>query len=135
MRFNAPNLRSQHFTGQYTIPAGVAIFVEIYSLHRSPECYPNPEEFNPDNFLPERVRERHPYAFIPFIAGPRDCMGILHIQIYSLQEMNGDETLHLSSLKCKERTTISRLFYRTHQVSVEEKLLFGPSHTIEPFKK
>jgi hypothetical protein len=46
------------------------------------------------------------------------------------QEINGDETLHLSSLKCKERTTTSRLFYRTHQVSVEEKFLFGPTPTI-----
>jgi len=74
---NAPNLWSQCFTGQYTIPAGITIYIQKYSLHRHPECYPNPEEFNPDNFLPERVRERHPYAYIPFSAGPRNCIGML----------------------------------------------------------
>jgi cytochrome P450 len=76
---NAPNLRYQYFTGQYTIPAGVTATIHIHALHRNPECYPNPEEFNPDNFLPERARERHPYAFIPFSAGPRSCIGMLHI--------------------------------------------------------
>jgi cytochrome P450 len=76
---NAPKLRSKYFTGQYTIPAGITIFIQIYMLHRNPEFYPNPEEFNPDNFLPERVRERPPYAYIPFSAGARNCIGMLHV--------------------------------------------------------
>jgi len=87
---NAPNVRSQHFTGQYTIPAGVTIYVQMYCLHRNPDCYPNPEEFNPDNFLPERARERHPYAYIPFSAGPRNCIGMLtYINIQSSRNKPG----------------------------------------------
>ncbi|GFG33106.1 hypothetical protein Cfor_04652, partial [Coptotermes formosanus] len=69
--------------GQHTIPAGVTVFIQIHCLHRNPECYPNPEEFNPDNFLPETVRDRHPYAFIPFSAGPRRCLG----EKYAIVEM------------------------------------------------
>jgi hypothetical protein len=45
------------------------------------ECYPNPEEFNPDNFQPETAREKYSYGYIPFSAGPRNCIGMLHIRL------------------------------------------------------
>lgn len=44
-------------------------------IHRNPEIYPNPEVYDPDNFLTEKCANRHYYAFIPFSAGPRSCVG------------------------------------------------------------
>ncbi|KAF7277733.1 cytochrome P450 4g15 [Rhynchophorus ferrugineus] len=58
------------------LPAGATIVVAQFKVHRSQEQYgPNADVFDPDNFLPERASNRHYYAFIPFSAGPRSCVG------------------------------------------------------------
>lgn len=63
------------FTDEYTIPAGTTAMIVTYMLHRNPEVYPKPEQFIPERFLPENSYGRHPYAYIPFSAGPRNCIG------------------------------------------------------------
>lgn len=59
----------------YVIPRGATVTVTTYKLHRNPLIYSNPNVFDPDNFLPERQANRHYYAFVPFSAGPRSCVG------------------------------------------------------------
>ncbi|XP_024085651.1 cytochrome P450 4g15-like [Cimex lectularius] len=57
------------------LPAGCTATIGTFKLHRRPDIYPNPEEFDPDRFLPENSTSRHYYSFIPFSAGPRSCVG------------------------------------------------------------
>lgn len=58
-----------------TIPKDTFIIMSIHNLHRNPKFWgDHPNEFNPDNFLPERIAERHPYAYLPFSGGSRNCI-------------------------------------------------------------
>nr|QQL12335.1 cytochrome P450 CYP4CJ5 [Aphis craccivora] len=60
---------------EYQIPPQSVVAVIPYLLHREEKHFPNPSTFDPDRFLPENSINRHPYAFIPFSAGPRNCIG------------------------------------------------------------
>lgn len=61
----------------WTIPAGTEIVIPIFKLHRNKAIWgERSEEFDPDNFLPERCAKRHPYAYIPFSGGIRNCIGM-----------------------------------------------------------
>ncbi|RLU15861.1 hypothetical protein DMN91_011617 [Ooceraea biroi] len=63
------------FLETYLVPAGTEVYVDIIHLHKNPDFWPNPEVFDPDRFLPEHVQNRHPFAYIPFSAGSRNCIG------------------------------------------------------------
>ena len=57
------------------VPKGSSVLVVPWLLHRHPRIWDRADTFNPERFSPERARGRHPFAYIPFGAGPRICLG------------------------------------------------------------
>jgi cytochrome P450 len=61
--------------GGYRIPAGADVMICPYTLHRHPGFWPDPDQFVPERFAPSSPPPAHRYAYIPFGAGPRVCVG------------------------------------------------------------
>ncbi|KAH8252936.1 hypothetical protein KR032_002757, partial [Drosophila birchii] len=61
---------------KYVIKKGMRIIIPAGAMHRDERLYPNPDTFNPDNFSPERVKERDSVEWLPFGDGPRNCIGM-----------------------------------------------------------
>jgi len=59
----------------YLIPAGSILQVNLQLLHHDPRFWENPEVFDPERFTLERSADRHKFAYLPFITGPRKCIG------------------------------------------------------------
>ncbi|XP_053563158.1 LOW QUALITY PROTEIN: ultra-long-chain fatty acid omega-hydroxylase-like [Bombina bombina] len=65
------------------IPKGNTCLISIYGSHHNPTVWPNPEVYDPYRFDPDKFEERSSHAFIPFSAGPRNCIG----QNFAMAEM------------------------------------------------
>lgn len=59
----------------YKVPNGTTIAIMIYTIHRDSSIYPKPDEFNPNRFDIDNISSIPAYAYIPFSAGPRVCIG------------------------------------------------------------
>ena len=61
--------------GGFPIAARTDVFISPYTLHRHPDFWNAPEEFQPARFAGIDAKERHRFAYIPFSVGPRHCIG------------------------------------------------------------
>src|SRR5271168_5070422 len=61
--------------GDLAIPRGSTVVVFIYGVHHSPQHWENPESFHPERFTKANEKLHRPFAFLPFGAGPRGCIG------------------------------------------------------------
>ncbi len=59
----------------YPIAKGSTIAISTYVMHHDPKLYADPGRFDPDRFSPENEAKLTKYAYLPFGAGPRVCIG------------------------------------------------------------
>lgn len=57
------------------VPAGASIGIWLFSMGYNPEVFPDPLRFNPDRFMIDARTNKNPYEYVPFSAGPRNCIG------------------------------------------------------------
>ncbi|XP_040061990.1 cytochrome P450 3A24 [Ixodes scapularis] len=58
------------------VPKGCVVAVPVYSMHYDPEYFPDPTTFDPNRFSDENIDSIRPYTYLPFGAGPRNCIGM-----------------------------------------------------------
>lgn len=61
--------------GGYRVPAGAAVLMSQWVMHRDARFYPEPERFDPDRWTEERAKGLPKFAYFPFGGGPRICIG------------------------------------------------------------
>ena len=61
--------------GDYFVAAGTEIYISPYLIQRNPALWEAPDRFQPERFAPGQQPKRHPFAMLPFSAGPRKCIG------------------------------------------------------------
>lgn len=57
------------------IPTGASIGILLFAMGHNPEIFTKPEVFDPERFFPDARSNSNPYEYVPFSAGPRNCIG------------------------------------------------------------
>lgn len=76
------------------IPKGSMVVVLPYATHRHPEFWERPDEFYPEHFTPQAVEQRPRYAYLPFGAGQRICIGV-HFALQEAMLIFAEITQHV----------------------------------------
>lgn len=75
--------------GGYAVPPGTDVFLSPFVVHRHPAFWDNAESFDPGRFGDQRAEGRHKFAYLPFGAGPRHCIGENFATFEMLLHVNG----------------------------------------------
>ncbi|GIY23003.1 cytochrome P450 4c3 [Caerostris darwini] len=112
----------------YKIPKRTTVLVAPFLVHRDEDVFPDPEKFDPERFLPENSAHIPDCGYIPFAAGPRNCMGrafgemevkilVCHIlRSFSLHSLDSrDQVLPIAKLSLQSSQPARIQFRRRQQ--------------------
>jgi cytochrome P450 len=102
----------------YEIPAGTSVMLSPYILHRHPKYWKEPDAFRPERFDKEHEAERPRFAYMPFAAGPRHCIG----ESLALYEM----LMHLYKVARRYRLT----FVADRPIELEAQINLRTKHPL-----
>ncbi|XP_043285788.1 uncharacterized protein [Venturia canescens] len=103
--------------GDHTLPKGSTVIMGILKIHRWEKLWPDPLKFDPDRFLPEEVAKRHPYSYVPFSAGPRNCVGLRYAMM---------------AMKTLVATVLRRYVLITDKISAVEDIKLKSEFILKP---
>ncbi|KAK2151982.1 hypothetical protein LSH36_343g00001 [Paralvinella palmiformis] len=66
-----------------TLPKNSIVDIQLYNMHHNPQIWKNNMVYDPSRFDPDKIENMDSFAFVPFSAGPRNCIG----QNFAMHEM------------------------------------------------
>lgn len=102
----------------HVIPKGMGIDIIIRNIHRHPDTWKNPDEYDPLRFHPDNIEGRDPYAYIPFSVGQRNCIG----QNFALSE---EKLVVASIVNCFKLSLV-----KGHKVEMSPMVVLRPANDI-----
>ena len=88
------------FSNGITIEKGTTIRIPVYALHHDKDNFVDPEKFDPERFMPENKDAIETGSFVPFVIGPRNCIGMRFAQL--------EAKMTLAELMCKYKFVKSK---------------------------
>jgi len=106
--FPSASAAERETTSEYTfehrnlhLEKGKLVWIPIYAIHYNPEFHPEPEIFRPERFLPENIHKIKPYTYLPFGAGPRNCIG-MRLALTTIKTLTAKLILKYRFVRCEE---------------------------------
>ena len=94
------------------LPVGTSIDINLWNMHHNPHVWSDAMTYDPDRFEVSRVKDTDSHAFMPFSAGPRNCIG----QNFALNEI---------------KTVVARVLHRfTMSVDATRKVRMMPDFVL-----
>ncbi|GET01449.1 cytochrome P450 [Rhizophagus clarus] len=102
--------------GPYVVPKDVLCLINLWQIHYDPKYWENPKQYDPDRFLSNE--KRHPFSWIPFSSGPRNCVG----QNFALME----QRVILSMMLHKYSWTLPKYTINKEKLILESQFFLKP---------